>query len=108
MHGAEGRPSSVNSLVQLRHNNFDHREVYQSPVWKISDEKTVQIRRALLNAAKRDLRHARKVLGHGRTDALRCAPFRAQYRGACPRCRKRIDIWRRHQVSQRFCRPGPC
>ena len=26
MHGAEGRPSSVNSLVQLRHNNFDHRD----------------------------------------------------------------------------------
>jgi len=48
--------------------------------------------RALLNAAIRDLRYAPKTLGHGRADSLRSAPFGAQYRGVCPRCRKRIDI----------------
>jgi hypothetical protein len=48
--------------------------------------------RALLYAAIRDLRHAPKVLGHGRTDALGSAPFSARYRGICPRCRKRIEI----------------
>ena len=44
------------------------------------------------NAALRDLRHAPKVLGYGRADSLRSAPFRARYRSVCPRCRKRIDI----------------
>jgi hypothetical protein len=48
--------------------------------------------RALVNAARRDLRGAPKILGHGRADSLRSAPFSAQYRGLCPRCRKRIDI----------------
>jgi hypothetical protein len=48
--------------------------------------------RALLNAATRDLRNAPKVLGYGRTDSLRSAPFRARYRGVCLRCRKRIDV----------------
>ena len=48
--------------------------------------------RALLNAATRDLRHAPKVLGYGRADSLRSAPFSARYRGVCPRCRKRIDV----------------
>jgi hypothetical protein len=47
---------------------------------------------ALLNAARRDLRDAPKVLRYGRADSLRSAPFTAQYRGVCPRCRKRIDI----------------
>jgi hypothetical protein len=49
-------------------------------------------RALLLNAARRDLRHAPKVLGYGRADLLRSAPFRARYRGVCPRCRKRIDV----------------
>jgi hypothetical protein len=48
--------------------------------------------RPLLNAAITDLRNAPKVLGHGRADSLRSAPFIARYRGVCPRCRKRIDI----------------
>ena len=48
--------------------------------------------RALLNAARRDLRDAPKVLGHGRADSLRSAPFRARYRGVCPRCCKRIEV----------------
>jgi hypothetical protein len=48
--------------------------------------------RALLNAARRDLPDAPKVFGYGRADLLRSAPFRARYRGVCPRCRKRIDI----------------
>ena len=48
--------------------------------------------RALLNAAIRDLRHAPRVLGYGRADSLRSAPFSARCRGVCPRCRKRIDI----------------
>jgi hypothetical protein len=48
--------------------------------------------RALLNAAMKDLRDAPKILGYGRADSLRSAPFSAQYRGVCPRCRKRIDI----------------
>jgi hypothetical protein len=48
--------------------------------------------RALLNAAIRDLRHAPNVIGHGRGDSLRSAPFRARYRGVCPRCRTCIDI----------------
>src|SRR6476661_8685654 len=48
--------------------------------------------RALLNAARKDLRDAPKILGYGRADALRSAPFRARYRGVCSRCRKRIDI----------------
>ena len=47
---------------------------------------------ALLNAATRDLRHYPKVLGYGRADSLRSAPFRARYRGVCLRCRKRIDV----------------
>jgi hypothetical protein len=46
----------------------------------------------LLSAAIRDLRHAPKVLGHGRADSLRSAPFSARYRSVCPRCRKRIDV----------------
>jgi hypothetical protein len=46
----------------------------------------------LLNAAIRDLRDAPKILGHGRADALRSAPFSARYRSECPRCRKRIAI----------------
>jgi hypothetical protein len=48
--------------------------------------------RTLLNAAIRDLRNAPKVLGHGRADSLRSAPFSAHYRAVCPRCRKRIDV----------------
>jgi len=48
--------------------------------------------RALLTAATRDLRDAPTVLGHGRADSLRSAPFIAQYCGVCPRCHKRIDI----------------
>ena len=48
--------------------------------------------RALLNAARRDLRDAPKVLGHRRADSLRSAPFRARHRGVCLRCRKRIDV----------------
>jgi hypothetical protein len=48
--------------------------------------------RTLLTAARRDLRDAPKVLGYGRADALRRAPFRARYRGVCLRCRKRIDV----------------
>ena len=48
--------------------------------------------RALLNAAGRDLRDAPKILGHGRADSLRGAPFSARYRCLCPRCRERIAI----------------
>src|SRR5271169_2342814 len=48
--------------------------------------------RVLLNAARRDLRDAPKILGHGRADSLRSAPFSARYRSVCPRCRKRIAI----------------
>jgi hypothetical protein len=48
--------------------------------------------RTLLNAAIRDLRNAPKVLGHGRADSLRSAPFSARYRAVCPRCRKHIDV----------------
>jgi hypothetical protein len=48
--------------------------------------------RALLNAARRDLRDAPRVLGYGRADSLRSAPFRARYRSVCLRCRKRIDV----------------
>jgi hypothetical protein len=48
--------------------------------------------RALLNAARRDLRQAPKVLGQGRADSICSAPFSARYRSVCPRCRKRIDI----------------
>jgi hypothetical protein len=47
---------------------------------------------ALLSAAKRDLRHARKILGNGRADSLRSAPFSAHAAADCPRCPKRIDI----------------
>jgi hypothetical protein len=48
--------------------------------------------RVLLNAARRDLRDAPKILGHGRADSLRSAPFSARYRSVCPRCRKCIAI----------------
>jgi len=42
MHGAEGRPNSVNSLVQLQHNNFDHRD--QLGPFGRSVTTTVQVR----------------------------------------------------------------
>jgi hypothetical protein len=48
--------------------------------------------RALLNAARRDLRSAPRVLGSGRADSLRSAPFGAKFPGVCARCRNRIAL----------------
>lgn len=46
--------------------------------------------RAVLNAARRDLRDAPQLIGLGRADSLRSAPFSAKYVGVCPRCGNRI------------------
>jgi hypothetical protein len=62
----------------------------------------------LLNAAIRDLRNAPKVLGHGRADALRSAPFSAPIPQRMPALPQAHRHRRRHQVSQRFRRSGPC
>lgn len=48
--------------------------------------------RLLLAAARRDLRYAPRILGSGRADSLRSAPFSAKYPGVCPRCHKRIAV----------------